>query len=155
MPLIRERWQSSRWPAPKAWETRVSRPIRRPSPKKAKTMKRLELMLTAPMDSALLGRRPTIMVSTMTMLIQPISARTRGRARRRVGESSRRKVERESMGNRRVYDGLGIGDNEKSGKSETRKMVGEPRREGGATIPPLRASERRWLCGPSFGGQAG
>ena len=70
----------------------------RPSPKKTKTKKRLELMLTAAMDWAELGRRPTIMVSTMAMLIQPISARTRGSARRRVGRSSERKVDQESIG---------------------------------------------------------
>jgi len=98
MPLTKEWKQSSRRPAPKDWETRVSRPMRTPSPKKAKTRKRLELMLTAAMDWALLGSRPTIMVSTMAMLIQPISARTRGRARWRVGRSSERRVGQGSMG---------------------------------------------------------
>ena len=43
------------------------------------------------------------MVSSMAMLIQPISARTSGRARWRVGRSSERGVGQESMGNRRVY----------------------------------------------------
>jgi len=73
--------QSSRRPAPKDWETRVSRPMSRPSPKKTKTKKRLDEMLTAAMAWALFGRRPTIMVSTMAMLIQPISARIRGSAK--------------------------------------------------------------------------
>src|SRR5271165_280239 len=45
------------------------------------------------------------MVSTMTMLIQPSSARTRGSARWRVGRSSERNVEKESMRDRRDYDG--------------------------------------------------
>src|SRR5882724_10760584 len=48
--------------------------------------------LTAPMATALLGRRPTIMVSTMAMLIQPSSARTSGMARRRVGRTSARRI---------------------------------------------------------------
>jgi hypothetical protein len=70
-------------------------------------MKILELMLTAPMASALYGSRPTIMVSTITMLIQPSSASTSGNARRSVGRSSERNVENESMRNRKVYDGQG------------------------------------------------
>jgi len=61
------------------------------------------------------------MVSTMTMLIQPISARTRGRARRRVGGSSRRRVGRESMGNRRVYDGRGLGTMKRAGIAKLEK----------------------------------
>src|SRR5580704_2833316 len=82
----------------------------RPSPQKAKTTKRLALMLTAAMDSALLGRRPTMMVSTMCMLIQPSSARTSGRARRRVGRSSERNSERRDMGRvEEVYGGRGMG----------------------------------------------
>ena len=43
------------------------------------------------------------MVSTMAMLIHPISARTSGRARCRVGRSSERSVGQEGMGNRKVY----------------------------------------------------
>ena len=78
-----------------------------PSPKNARTWKMLELMLTAAMEAALLGRRPTIMVSTMAMLIQPISARTRGRARRRVGRSSERKVDQVSMSVLGVYGETG------------------------------------------------
>src|SRR6267378_6517924 len=105
MPLTREWKQSSRRPAPKDWETSVSRPMRRPSPKKANTRKRLELMLTAAMDWALFGRRPTNIVSSMAMLIQPISARTSGMARWRVGRSSVRRVDQENMGNRSVYGG--------------------------------------------------
>jgi hypothetical protein len=54
-------------------------------------------MLTAAIDWALLGRRPTIMVSTIAIEIQPISARTSGRARYRVGRSSERKVDQESI----------------------------------------------------------
>jgi len=97
MPLTSE-WKQSSWrPAPKDWDTRVSRPMRRPSPKKTKTRKRLELMLTAAMDWALLGRRPTNMVSSIAMLIQPISARTSGMARWRVGRSSERRVGQESI----------------------------------------------------------
>src|SRR6266851_2883385 len=76
MPLINERWQSSRWPPPK----------------KATTLKMPELMLTAPMEFALSGKCPTMTVSTMPMVIQPISARTRGSARRRVGRISARSV---------------------------------------------------------------
>src|SRR5262249_58438993 len=53
-------------------------------------MKMLELRLTAPMETALLGRWPTIMVSTMAMLIQPNSARTRGSASLSVGRNSAR-----------------------------------------------------------------
>src|SRR5690242_21107442 len=98
MLLTRERWQSSRRPAPKAWETRVSRPLRRPPPKKARTLKRLVLMLTAPMASALLGGWPTMTVSTMPMVIQPISARTGGRARRSVGRNSARRFWRRDIG---------------------------------------------------------
>ena len=48
--------------------------------------------LTAPMAVALLGRWPTIMVSTMAMLIQPSSARTSGMASRSVGRISVRSV---------------------------------------------------------------
>jgi len=54
-------------------------------------------MLTAAMDCALLGRRPTNMVSSMAMLIQPISARTSGMARWSVGRSSERRVGQESI----------------------------------------------------------
>src|SRR5712692_2907223 len=97
MPFTRERWQSSRWPAPNAWATSVSRPIRRPPPKNATTLKLLELMLTAPMAPALSGKCPTITVSTMPIVIQPISARTSGSARRRVGRISARSVCRRSM----------------------------------------------------------
>ena len=64
-------------------------------------------MLTAPMASALLGRRPTIMVSTMAMLIQPISARMRGRARRRVGRSSRAEDGEEGHGELTYEDNMG------------------------------------------------
>src|SRR6266851_6303041 len=92
MPLINERWQSSRWPAPKACATKVSKPISKPPPKKATTLKMPELMLTAPMEFALSGKCPTMTVSTMPMVIQPISARTRGSARRRVGRISARSV---------------------------------------------------------------
>src|ERR1700730_16352738 len=66
-------------------------PMRTPSPKNARTWKRLELMLTALMATALSGRRPTIMVSTMAMDIQPSSDRTKGKARWRVGRSWPRK----------------------------------------------------------------
>src|SRR6266508_1640908 len=44
------------------------------------------------MAIALLGKRPTMMVSTMPMLIQPSSAKTRGRARRNIGANSRRRA---------------------------------------------------------------
>ena len=70
-------------------------------------------MLTAPMASALEGRRPTIIVSTMIMLIQPISARMSGRARRRVGRSSWRKMGKKDIGieehsRYEVWDGGGV-----------------------------------------------
>src|SRR6266851_2355413 len=97
MPFTKERWQSSRLPAPNAWATSVSRPIRRPPPKNATTLKLLELMLTAPMAPALSGKCPTMTVSTMPMVIQPISARTSGKARRRVGRISARSVCSRSM----------------------------------------------------------
>src|SRR6266852_6232076 len=97
MPFTKERWQSSRLPAPNAWATSVSRQIRRPPPKNATTLKLLELMLTAPMAPALSGKCPTMTVSTMPMVIQPISARTSGSARRRVGRISARSVCRRSM----------------------------------------------------------
>src|SRR6266478_2312584 len=92
--------------------------MRRPSPKKANTRKRLELMLTAAMDWALFGRRPTNIVSSMAMLIQPISARTSGMARWRVGRSSERRVDQENMGNRSVYGG---------GSSEVKKVYSSSR----------------------------
>jgi len=60
--------------------------------------KMLEPRLTAPMAVALLGRRPTIIVSTMAMLIQPSSASTRGMARLSVGRNSARSVWSPSMG---------------------------------------------------------
>ncbi len=44
----------------------------------------------APRETAELGRCPTMMVSTMPMTIQPISARTSGRARCSMGGISRR-----------------------------------------------------------------
>src|SRR5712691_1046688 len=69
----------------------------RPPPKRARTIKMLEPRLTAPMAVALLGSRPTIMVSTMAMLIQPSSARTRGTASRKVGRNSARSVWSASM----------------------------------------------------------
>src|SRR6516162_1311619 len=121
MPLTRERWQSSRCPAPKACDTSVSRPAISPSAKNTNTMKILELMLTAPMASALYGRRPTIMVSTITMLIQPSSASTSGNARRSVGRSSERNVENKSMRNRKVYDGQGEKEKSEKGKRKEKK----------------------------------
>src|SRR6266478_5349668 len=69
----------------------------RPPPKRARTIKMLEARRTAPMAVALLGSRPTIMVSTMAMLIQPSSARTRGTASRKVGRNSERSVWNASM----------------------------------------------------------
>src|SRR6267154_3888795 len=53
--------------------------------------------LTAEMATALSGSRPTNMVSTMAMLIQPSSARTRGTASRKVGRNSERSVWNASM----------------------------------------------------------
>src|SRR6266700_2050381 len=55
-------------------------------------MNTAEPRLTAPMATALLGSRPTIMVSTMAMLIQPSSASTSGIASRSVGPTSARKI---------------------------------------------------------------
>ena len=75
-------------------------------------------MLTAAMDWALFGRRPTNIVSSMAMLIQPISARTRGMARWRVGRSSERRVDQENMGNRSVYGGGSREVKKEWGKSE-------------------------------------
>src|SRR5712692_1375822 len=46
--------------------------------------------LTAPIASALAGRRPTSMVSTIPMLIQPSSAATSGPASFSMGRNSRR-----------------------------------------------------------------
>jgi len=66
------------------------------------------------MDSALFGRRPTIMVSTMTMLIQPSSARTSGRGEAKRGREFGGAVgKREHLVNRRVYDGIRAEDNGK------------------------------------------
>src|ERR1700680_3484120 len=48
------------------------------------------------MATALLGRRPTIIVSTMPMLIHPTSANINGRARCRVRRKSRRHSARET-----------------------------------------------------------
>src|SRR4029077_6865732 len=48
------------------------------------------------MARALLGKRPTMMVSTTPMLIQPISAKTSGRARRNVGRNSPRMARNET-----------------------------------------------------------
>src|SRR5258708_19777347 len=98
MLLTSERWQSSRWPAPKACETSVSRPGRSPSTKRAMVVKTFEPRATAAMATAVVGRRPTIMVATMDMLIQPSSARTRGTASLMVGRSSSRRWERRDMG---------------------------------------------------------
>jgi hypothetical protein len=51
----------------------------------------------APLATALFGRRPTMIVSTTPMLIQPISARTKGSASRRVGQTSSSLVRVEDM----------------------------------------------------------
>src|SRR5580700_68524 len=48
------------------------------------------------MATALLGRRPTMIVSTMPMLIHPTSANINGRARCRVTRKSRRHSSRET-----------------------------------------------------------
>src|ERR1700687_4485322 len=47
--------------------------------------------LTAPMATALSGSRPTMTVSTMPMLIQPISASAMGPASPSMGQSSSRR----------------------------------------------------------------
>ena len=44
--------------------------------------------LTAPIASALFACRPTIIVSTMAMVIQPNSASTSGSASRSIGRTS-------------------------------------------------------------------
>src|ERR1700730_15615373 len=49
------------------------------------------------MATALLGRRPTMIVSTMPMLIHPTSANINGRARCRVRRKSRRHSAREIL----------------------------------------------------------
>src|SRR5271165_509044 len=152
MPLIRERWQSSRLPAPNAWETRVSSPARRPSAKKAKTMKMLELMLTAPMEAALLGKRPTIMVSTITMLIQPISASTKGSARRRVGGSSSRNVDQVSIERRKSVLGECWGrQSREEWRTRLRGLTGEEKKPCRSIDTPCRRPYRQrwtivWVC---------
>jgi hypothetical protein len=50
--------------------------------------------LTAPMAAALSGRRPTMMVSTMPMTFQPISAITSGQANASSGRHSCRMFSR-------------------------------------------------------------
>src|SRR6266852_3078282 len=155
MPLTREWKQSSRRPAPKDCETRVSRPMRTPSRKRAKTRNRLELMLTAAMDCALLERRPTIMVSTIAMLIHPISARTSGRARCRVGRSSERSVGQKGMGNRKVYGGRRREVKEEAEKKgmPSKLVVGSKLCRGPST--PSREGRGSPVGMASFGGSKG
>src|SRR5258708_5478355 len=91
----------------------------KPPPKRASTIKMLEPRLTAPMAVALLGRRPTIIVSTMAMLIHPSSASTRGMARLSVGRNSARSVWSPSMGG-------GVGEKSLSGAGERSKRDRSP-----------------------------
>src|SRR6267154_1105116 len=126
MLLTSERWQSSRWPAPKAWETRVSRPRRSPRPKRAIVVKTFEPRATAPMATALLGRRPTIMVSTMDMLIQPSSARTRGTASLMGGRSSSRRWKRRAMGGAKLKEFPRTGFNGANRVEETGRVADWP-----------------------------
>src|SRR6266436_8648698 len=121
-----ERWQSSRWSAPKAWETSVSRPRRSPSPKRAMVVKTFEPRATAPMATALLGRRPTIMVSTIDMLIQPSSARTRGTASLMVGRSSSRRWERRDMGGAELKEFTRTGFDAANRVEETERVADWP-----------------------------
>src|SRR5258708_6880610 len=118
--------------------------MRRPSSKKANTRKRLELMLTAAMDWALFGRRPTNIVSSMAMLIQPISARTSGMARWRVGRSSERRVDQENMGNRSVYGGGSKEVKKERGKREMpSKLVARFKSCHGPSIPAKHAGRKK------------
>src|SRR6267154_8837 len=126
MLLTSERWQSSRWPAPKACETRVSSPRRSPRPKRAMVVKTFEPRATAPMATALLGRRPTIMVSTMDMLIQPSSARTRGTASLMVGRSSSRRWERRDMGSAELKEFTRTGFDGANRVEETERVADWP-----------------------------
>ena len=76
--------------APKAWEMRVSRPRRTPPMPKVKVLKMTWASAAAAMGTAEWGRRPTMLVSTTDMDIQPSSPAMRGAARRRSGGSSGR-----------------------------------------------------------------
>src|SRR5581483_4100255 len=68
--------------------TSASRPSITPMPKIAAAKNRELLIPAAPIAAGPSG--PTMIVSTMPMLIQPISARTTGPASRSMGASSRR-----------------------------------------------------------------
>src|SRR5258706_7585871 len=126
MLLTSERWQSSRWPAPKACETSVSSPRSKPRPKRAMVVKTFEPRATAPMATALLGRRPTIMVSTMDILIQPSSARTRGTASLMVGRSSSRRWERRDMGGVKFNECTRRGFDAANRVEETERVADRP-----------------------------
>ena len=86
-PCCSQRTQSSRRPAPEDFATRASSPSMTPMPKTA-TAKKSELLIPdTPIAAGPSG--PTMMVSTMPMLIQPISARMTGPASLSIGRSSR------------------------------------------------------------------
>ena len=85
-PWCSHRRQSSKRAAPAARETSASTPSINPAPK---IMIAVNTPLPIPVAAIAAGpRRPTMIVSTRPMLIQPISARTTGPARRRRGRSS-------------------------------------------------------------------
>ena len=103
MPCTSHSWHSRHRLAPWACETRVSNPSNRPIPRMVAARKTAVPMLTAPMASAL--RRPTIMVSTRLMVIQPNSVMATGNDSETMGFSSRSSLTRGFFG-----AGQGTGD---------------------------------------------
>ena len=86
IPCWSQRTQSSIRFAPYDWATRASRPSMMPIPKIAIAMKSELLIPVAPIAAGPSG--PTMIVSTIPMLIQPISARTTGPASLSMEKSS-------------------------------------------------------------------
>src|SRR6266481_10046497 len=75
------------------------------------------------MAVALLGKRPTIIVSTMAILIHPSSARTSGMASRRVGRNSARSVWRAVIGGNERKEGKRAEEKEQTKDGSGRVLI--------------------------------